>query len=188
MGESIALCCCTYSPRISTICSLIAAGANTQCRSTIFMRGRVVASGIHERMPPLEPLERSVQLPCSMFFIMQFRSASSCLARPPAVHQFVAAAAARPAAAVTQPFRTMAATQSISAEVKQVQTMYKTPPSTGTGAVYPAQYEEQLASKIDKVKDLFAAHKLPDIEVHRSSTEHFRMRTEFRMWHEVRPG
>jgi tRNA (uracil-5-)-methyltransferase len=52
--------------------------------------------------------------------------------------------------------------------------------------VFPEQYEEQLAAKINQVKDLFAAHKLPaEIEVHRSSTEHFRMRTEFRMWHEV---
>jgi tRNA/tmRNA/rRNA uracil-C5-methylase (TrmA/RlmC/RlmD family) len=66
--------------------------------------------------------------------------------------------------------------------------MTKTPPSTaGIGAVFPEQYEEQLAAKISQVKDLFAAHKLPEeIEVHRSSTEHFRMRTEFRMWHEVR--
>jgi hypothetical protein len=64
--------------------------------------------------------------------------------------------------------------------------MTKTPPSTaGTGAVYPEQYEEQLQDKISKVKDLFAGHKLPaEIEVHRSSTSHFRMRTEFRVWHE----
>jgi len=59
--------------------------------------------------------------------------------------------------------------------------MTKTPPTTaGTGAVFPEQYEVQLADKIAKVKDLFAAHKLPEIEVYRSSAANFRMRTEFR--------
>lgn len=63
--------------------------------------------------------------------------------------------------------------------------MTKTPPTTaGTGAVFPEQYEVQLADKIAKVKDLFAAHKLPEIEVYRSSAANFRMRTEFRIWHE----
>jgi tRNA/tmRNA/rRNA uracil-C5-methylase (TrmA/RlmC/RlmD family) len=63
--------------------------------------------------------------------------------------------------------------------------MTKTPPTTaGTGAVFPEEYEDQLANKISKVKDLFAGHKLPEIEVHRSSKANFRMRAEFRVWHE----
>lgn len=57
----------------------------------------------------------------------------------------------------------------------------KTPPTTaGTGAVFPEQYEEQLADKVAKVKDWFAGHTIPEIEVHRSSTANFRMRAEFR--------
>lgn len=64
-------------------------------------------------------------------------------------------------------------------------TMTKTPPAQKTGAVFPDQYEEQLTDKLSKVKDLFAAHKLPpEIEVHRSDLSHFRMRAEFTVWHE----
>jgi hypothetical protein len=58
------------------------------------------------------------------------------------------------------------------------------PPEAGTGAVFPERYEEQLADKVAKVKDLFAGQRLPEIEVHRSSTANYRMRTEFTVWHE----
>lgn len=51
------------------------------------------------------------------------------------------------------------------------------PPTAGTGSVFPEQYEEQLQGKISRVRELFEGQKLPEIEVFRSSPEHFRMRT-----------
>lgn len=54
------------------------------------------------------------------------------------------------------------------------------PPEAGTGQVFPEQYDQQLQAKLAHVRELFAGQQLPEIEVFRSSPEHFRMRTEFR--------
>jgi tRNA (uracil-5-)-methyltransferase len=53
-------------------------------------------------------------------------------------------------------------------------------PEAGTGQVFPEQYDQQLQAKLAHVRELFAGQQLPEIEVFRSSPEHFRMRTEFR--------
>ncbi|WIA33205.1 hypothetical protein OEZ86_006351 [Tetradesmus obliquus] len=56
------------------------------------------------------------------------------------------------------------------------------PPEAGTGQVFPEQYDQQLQAKLAHVRELFAGQQLPEVEVFRSSPEHFRMRTEFRVW------
>ncbi len=38
------------------------------------------------------------------------------------------------------------------------------------------RYGEQLAAKVERVKARFADHKLPDMDVFNSQTEHYRMR------------
>ena len=50
--------------------------------------------------------------------------------------------------------------------------------------VDPTQYEAQLARKQAQVEELFAAFDLPSIELYRSPTSHYRMRAEFRVWHD----
>ena len=45
-------------------------------------------------------------------------------------------------------------------------------------------YEQQLADKIHHVRQIFQDQALPNIEVHRSSPQHFRQRAEFRVWHQ----
>jgi tRNA/tmRNA/rRNA uracil-C5-methylase (TrmA/RlmC/RlmD family) len=54
------------------------------------------------------------------------------------------------------------------------------PSEIGTGAVFPEQYEDQLASKLGRVKELFSGLTLPPVEVYRSEPAHFRSRAEFR--------
>lgn len=51
-------------------------------------------------------------------------------------------------------------------------------------AVQPEKYEEQLAEKISQVYNEFQAFELPELEVFRSQPRHYRMRAEFRIWHE----
>ena len=52
------------------------------------------------------------------------------------------------------------------------------------------EYEEQLAEKVTRMEDLFTEFKegnggsLPDMEVFRSEPENYRMRAEFRVWHD----
>lgn len=50
--------------------------------------------------------------------------------------------------------------------------------------VDPTQYEAQLARKQARVEQMFAEFELPPIELHRSPTTHYRMRAEFRVWHD----
>jgi tRNA (uracil-5-)-methyltransferase len=50
--------------------------------------------------------------------------------------------------------------------------------------VDPTAYPAQLDQKRTRLSELFAGLKAPDIEVFDSPTEHFRMRAEFRIWHE----
>lgn len=115
--------------------------------------------------------------------IMQLRSAtSSCRGVQPVV-------AAVTAAAIQSRPRAQAASAAVpgSQQQRQQATMTNTSSSTTrTGAVFPEQYEEQLSAKVGQVRELFAAHKLPEIEVFRSATANFRMRAEFTIWHEVR--
>lgn len=48
----------------------------------------------------------------------------------------------------------------------------------------PAQYEQQLQNKLSRLQANFAALTMPEIEVFRSEPLRFRMRAEFRIWHE----
>ena len=50
--------------------------------------------------------------------------------------------------------------------------------------VKPEHYEEQLAEKVRQVYTEFEAFDVPELEVFRSQPEHYRMRAEFRIWHE----
>ena len=51
--------------------------------------------------------------------------------------------------------------------------------------VQPERYEEQLAEKVSQVYAEFEAFDIPELEVFRSQPEHYRMRAEFRIWHEA---
>lgn len=48
----------------------------------------------------------------------------------------------------------------------------------------PESYREQLAEKEKRVRELFCHHCLPEIELFPSPPLHFRMRAEFRIWHQ----
>ncbi|GAB3037442.1 tRNA (uridine(54)-C5)-methyltransferase TrmA [Bowmanella dokdonensis] len=48
----------------------------------------------------------------------------------------------------------------------------------------PRQYEQQLADKITALKDQFQTFTLPKLEIFSSPEVHYRMRAEFRVWHE----
>ncbi|MGL6150187.1 MAG: tRNA (uridine(54)-C5)-methyltransferase TrmA, partial [Aeromonas sobria] len=48
----------------------------------------------------------------------------------------------------------------------------------------PADYQAQLDEKSARLTELFAGFTLPALEVHASPAEYYRMRAEFRIWHE----
>lgn len=48
----------------------------------------------------------------------------------------------------------------------------------------PADYQQQLNDKINYIKALFASISTPELEVFASPAKHYRMRAEFRVWHE----
>ncbi|MDL5385563.1 tRNA (uridine(54)-C5)-methyltransferase TrmA [Aeromonas hydrophila] len=48
----------------------------------------------------------------------------------------------------------------------------------------PADYQAQLDEKRERLCGLFADFTLPALEVHASPAEHYRMRAEFRIWHD----
>lgn len=50
--------------------------------------------------------------------------------------------------------------------------------------INPADYEQQLAQKIDSVQQAFRSFSMPELEAFRSAPLHYRMRAEFRMWHD----
>ncbi len=52
------------------------------------------------------------------------------------------------------------------------------------GQALPEQYETQLKSKKQRICEDFKAFQLPTIEVYPSPPSHFRMRAEFKIWHE----
>ncbi|MGL5324935.1 MAG: tRNA (uridine(54)-C5)-methyltransferase TrmA, partial [Aeromonas sp.] len=47
-----------------------------------------------------------------------------------------------------------------------------------------ADYQAQLDEKSARLTELFAGFTLPALEVHNSPAEYYRMRAEFRIWHE----
>ncbi len=50
--------------------------------------------------------------------------------------------------------------------------------------VNPAHYHSQLAEKVTRLQQMFAPFSAPELEVFESQPEHYRMRAEFRIWHE----
>ena len=46
------------------------------------------------------------------------------------------------------------------------------------------QYEDQLAEKITRLTSMMSAFNAPEIDVFRSPVSHYRMRAEFRVWHD----
>jgi tRNA (uracil-5-)-methyltransferase len=46
------------------------------------------------------------------------------------------------------------------------------------------QYETQLAEKISRLQSMMVPFSAPDVEVFRSPVSHYRMRAEFRIWHD----
>lgn len=51
------------------------------------------------------------------------------------------------------------------------------------GQVFPEQYSSQLADKVGRVAQLLADFTPPEAEVFQSPTAHYRLRAEFRIWH-----
>ncbi|WP_111641908.1 tRNA (uridine(54)-C5)-methyltransferase TrmA [Marinimicrobium alkaliphilum] len=49
---------------------------------------------------------------------------------------------------------------------------------------FPADYDRQLADKVAALRADFAEFDLPDIAVYPSPPEHYRLRAEFKIWHE----
>lgn len=52
------------------------------------------------------------------------------------------------------------------------------------GQVFPEHYESQLQAKVDAMLQLFAPFSMPAPEVFRSEPAHYRLRAEFRVWHD----
>ncbi len=50
--------------------------------------------------------------------------------------------------------------------------------------VYPDQYQSQLDDKVERIQQQFEAFEPPALEVFPSPPSHFRMRAEFKIWHE----
>ncbi|MCW8331050.1 tRNA (uridine(54)-C5)-methyltransferase TrmA [Photobacterium sp. SDRW27] len=51
-------------------------------------------------------------------------------------------------------------------------------------AINPAEYQSQLDEKAERIQNIFADFETPELEVFASPAEHYRMRAEFRVWHE----
>ncbi|GIU45137.1 tRNA (uridine(54)-C5)-methyltransferase TrmA [Shewanella algidipiscicola] len=51
-------------------------------------------------------------------------------------------------------------------------------------AMDPNQYDKQLDAKREKLAQLFADFDTPSLQIFASTPEHYRMRAEFRVWHE----
>jgi len=54
----------------------------------------------------------------------------------------------------------------------------------GSCSVYELSYEEELASKKERVLGLLAPFEVEDLEVFSASESHYRARSEFKIWHE----
>ncbi|MEQ6219566.1 hypothetical protein ABMB44_12660 [Levilactobacillus brevis] len=47
------------------------------------------------------------------------------------------------------------------------------------------RYDDQLAEKVARLKTLMSPFAAPEPEVFRSPVDHYRMRAEFRIWHDA---
>ena len=53
-----------------------------------------------------------------------------------------------------------------------------------TGLTFPDRYDQLLQAKVERLQQLLGEFQPPAPEVFRSAPEHFRMRAEFRIWHD----
>lgn len=51
--------------------------------------------------------------------------------------------------------------------------------------VSPQRYQTLLEAKAERLRELFAGFEPPQLKVHASQPDHFRLRAEFRLWHEA---
>ena len=51
-------------------------------------------------------------------------------------------------------------------------------------SIQPEQYDSLLDNKINLVNEQFKQFSIPSIDVYKSPTLHYRMRSEFRVWHD----
>lgn len=51
------------------------------------------------------------------------------------------------------------------------------------GQVFPEQYSQQLSDKSNTVQQLLSEFKAPPAEIYASAPQHYRLRAEFRIWH-----
>ncbi|MGF1759073.1 tRNA (uridine(54)-C5)-methyltransferase TrmA [Photobacterium sagamiensis] len=51
-------------------------------------------------------------------------------------------------------------------------------------AINTADYQQQLDEKAERIQNIFEDFETPELEVFASPAEHYRMRAEFRVWHE----
>ncbi|KAK9843560.1 hypothetical protein WJX84_000461 [Apatococcus fuscideae] len=59
-----------------------------------------------------------------------------------------------------------------------------TEPLAAASRADEGEYKAQLEHKISRVKDLFQGFQLPELEIFESQRSHYRMRAEFRVWHQ----
>jgi len=50
--------------------------------------------------------------------------------------------------------------------------------------IYPEQYQQQLTDKVQRLHDLFTGFEMPELEIFESPKSHYRMRAEFKVWHQ----
>ena len=50
--------------------------------------------------------------------------------------------------------------------------------------INPNDYQKQLQNKIALVERAFENHPMPELETYESAAENYRMRAEFRIWHD----
>lgn len=50
--------------------------------------------------------------------------------------------------------------------------------------IFPEQYQQQLNDKVQRLHDLFSGFEMPKLEIFESPKSHYRMRAEFKIWHQ----
>ncbi|MGZ9594056.1 MAG: tRNA (uridine(54)-C5)-methyltransferase TrmA [Candidatus Liberibacter asiaticus] len=53
-----------------------------------------------------------------------------------------------------------------------------------SGTLLIDQYEQQLAEKVDRLRQMMLAFQVPNLQIFRSEPIHYRMRAEFHIWHD----
>lgn len=56
--------------------------------------------------------------------------------------------------------------------------------TTPVDQIFPEQYQQQLNEKVQRLHNLFADFTMPELEIYESPQLHYRMRAEFKIWHQ----